>query len=125
MFYTDFGCTTTEDFCVTYLVFSFVDFFSFALSLSFLDSLYFATLELSFSLSLLSLCFFLRWPSIAASPGCQAEKGGGGGPLRLLPSSADPVSDCDMILKTRCKLYICPHEKTIMLFTLTSYTINH
>ena len=58
MFYTDFGCTTTEDFCVTYLVFSFVDFFSFALSLSFLDSLYFATLELSFSLSLLSVSFY-------------------------------------------------------------------
>ena len=88
---------------------------SVAPSVSFLVSLNFATLEDSFDLSSLSLCFFLRWPCIAASPGCQAENCGGGGPLRLLPSPAELLSDCDMILKTRCELYKCLHEQNKLL----------
>ena len=66
---------------------------SFGGAVFFLVSLYFSTLDASFFLSSFSLCFFLRWPCIAASPGCQAENGRGGGPLRLLPSSSDFLSD--------------------------------
>ena len=40
------------------------------------------------------------------------------GPLRLLPSSAEPLSDCDMILKTRCELYRCLHEQNKSLVSL-------
>ena len=46
----------------------------FSSPLSFLASLYFATVKASFTFSSMLPCFCFRWLCIAVSPGCQAEK---------------------------------------------------